>query len=115
VEPPRTTREHLIALDHATATEAVLRDLGPAHSDLEPQLERIDFWRWGHAMVRPKPGFLWDPLRRRARDPVGRVHFAHSDLSGLPLLEEALDQGVRAAEEVAERLGRTFMSLRGAP
>jgi phytoene dehydrogenase-like protein len=114
VEPPRTTREHLIALDHATATEAVLRDLGPAHSDLEPQLERIDFWRWGHAMVRPKPGFLWDPLRRRARDPVGRVHFAHSDLSGLPLLEEALDQGVRAAEEVAERLGRTFSSLRGA-
>jgi hypothetical protein len=32
--------------------------------------------------------------------PVRGVHFAHSDLSGIALFEEAFYHGVRAAEEV---------------
>ena len=39
----------------------------------------------------------------RAR-PVGQLHFAHTDLSGLALFEEAFDHGLRAAREVAEAL-----------
>jgi hypothetical protein len=39
---------------------------------------------------------------------VGDVHFAHSDLSGLPLFEEAQWHGIRAAEEIlAKRAVRT--------
>ena len=87
---------------------------GRAHHGLEAALQRIDVWRWGHAMIRPTPGFLWGTSRRRAAEPLGRVHFAHSDSSGLALFEEALDHGVRAAETVARALGREVSSLREA-
>lgn len=33
--------------------------------------------------------------------PLDRVHFAHSDLSALPLFEEAVFWGARVAAEVA--------------
>ena len=36
-----------------------------------------------------------------AERPLGAVHFAHSDLSALPLLEEAVYWGTRVAAEVA--------------
>jgi hypothetical protein len=35
---------------------------------------------------------------------LGRLHFAHTDLSRLALFEEAFDHGLRAAREVAEAL-----------
>jgi hypothetical protein len=50
-------------------------------------------------MVRPRPGATWSAARRDAALPRGRVHFAHTDLSGIALFEEALDHGVRAARE----------------
>ena len=43
------------------------------------------------------------PERLRAHVPLGDVHFAHTDLSGLPLLEEAQYHGIRAAEEILAR------------
>ncbi|MCS6902528.1 MAG: twin-arginine translocation pathway signal, partial [Myxococcales bacterium] len=58
-----------------------------------------------HAMVQPRPGFLWGPERRAAARPLGRIHMAHCDLSGLALFEESLHHGVRAAEEVILALG----------
>ena len=35
-----------------------------------------------------------------ARQPFRNIHFANTDLSGIPLFEEAFDHGLRAAEEV---------------
>jgi protoporphyrinogen oxidase len=102
---PRAGRERLAAADHAGFCDAILGDLGRAHAGLEDCVERIDVWRWGHAMIRPRPGFIWGPGRRRAAEALGRVHFAHSDLSGLALFEEAFDQGIRAAEEVRAARG----------
>ena len=44
-----------------------------------------------------------------AERPLGRVHFAHSDLSALPLFEEAVYWGARVATEVALALpGKRF-------
>lgn len=110
---PRTARQRLSELEHQDFCDAILADLGRAHEDLEQCVERIDVWRWGHAMVRPVPGFIWGDARRRAMRPVGRVHFAHSDLSGLALFEEAQDRGVRAAEAILNARGRRFASLLG--
>jgi hypothetical protein len=95
----------LRALDQRSAAEAVLADLGRAHEDLEACVERIDVCRFGHAMITPVPGFIWGGAREKAAEPIGRVVFAHSDLSGLPLLEEALDRGVSAAETILRRRG----------
>lgn len=78
----------------------VMRDLSRAHPDLQSHLRRMDVWRWGHAMVQPRVGFLWSRERREAHRARGPIHFAHSDLSGVSLFEEAFHHGVRAADEV---------------
>lgn len=101
-------RRRLFEGDHARLSDLALSDLAPAHGDLSSLVTRVDVMRWGHAMVQPRPGFLWGPERRAAALPLGRVHMAHSDLSGLALFEESLHHGVRAAEEVALALGRTL-------
>ena len=66
--------------------------------------------RWGHAMVRPHPGLISGGALLRAREPLRDIHFAHCDLSGVALFEEALYHGVRAAEEILGRQAReTFL------
>jgi Flavin containing amine oxidoreductase len=110
---PAEARGHLAEMTHPQFVAQILADLVPAHEGLAQAVERIDVWRWGHAMVRPVPGFIWGGARKKAMEPYGRVHFAHCDLSGVALFEEAQDHGVRAGEEVLARLGRDVESLRG--
>lgn len=93
-------RERLLAAGRDEWAEVALADLSRAHPDIRTLTERIDVMRWGHAMIRPRPGFIWSDARRRAAEPHGAIHFANTDLSGVALFEEALSHGVRAAEEV---------------
>lgn len=108
---PRVERELLLESDWKRWADAVVSDLRPAHVDLAPLIDRIDVWRWGHAMVRPVPGLLSSGVLAQAQRPRDRIHFAHTDLSGMALFEEAHFHGVRAAEEVLSAGGRTFESL----
>jgi hypothetical protein len=105
-------RARLRALDWPTCARMVLDDLRPAHPDLEGLVARLDVMRWGHAMVRPAPGLIWDPDFLALAKPFGGVHFAHTELSGLALFEEAQDHGLRAAEEVLAALGHRGGSWR---
>lgn len=101
---PRVARRRLLELGWREWAEVALSDLERAHPRLRDSVQRIDIARWGHAMVRSTPGRVWDGRRIRAAQPVGRVHFAHSDLSGVALFEEAFDRGLQAAKEVVQRL-----------
>ncbi len=83
--------------------EAALADLERAHPDIRELATRIDIARHGHAMVRPTPGFIWG-VRQRFEHSWGHVHFAHADVSGLSLFEEAHFRGTQAAERALERL-----------
>jgi hypothetical protein len=105
-------RARLRALDWPACARMVMDDLRPAHPDLEGLVARLDVMRWGHAMVRPAPGLIWDPEILALAKPFGGIHFAHTELSGLALFEEAQDHGVRAAEEVLAALGRRSGSWR---
>ncbi len=89
-----------------------LTDLTRAHPDLRALTTRLDVMRWGHAMIRPRPGFLWGGARAAAQQPFRGIHFANTDLSGIALFEEAFDHGLRAAEEVLKNRGAAFESLR---
>ena len=100
-------RHRLAAADHAATWEAVVAELGPAHPDLSRLATRMDVWRFGHAMIRPVPGFISGVARRRAAKPYGRIHFAHTDLSGVALLDEAHYHGVRAADAALADIRRT--------
>jgi len=97
---PRRARELLFSADWRHWAEVVVADLRRAHPDIEGLIERLDVWRWGHAMVRPAPGLLRGALLEAARAPLGRLHFAHTDLSGMALFEEAQAWGVRAADAI---------------
>ena len=81
------------------------------HPDLDGAIERIDIWRWGHAMIRPVPGFLADPVRTAAQQLAPPIFHAHSDISGLSLFEEAHYRGVTAAEAAMQTIGHNFTSL----
>jgi phytoene dehydrogenase-like protein len=91
--------------------DAVIADLRPAHRDIAERIQTIDVWQWGHAMVRPEPGFLWGGPREAALASRGRIHFAGADLGGLPIFEEAQWTGVRAAEAACTALGLRFESM----
>lgn len=98
--PPERERRRLLETPWATWAEWILRDLGKAHPDLRQQVTRLDLMRWGHAMVRPRPGFVWGEARQRLLQAQGRVWFAHADLSGYSIFEEANARGAQAAEGV---------------
>jgi hypothetical protein len=102
-------RTRILATPWEGWRDEILRDLVRAHPDLDEHVTTIDVWRWGHAMIRPEPGFLWGGARERAAAPIGRIHFAGADLA-LPLFEEAQWAGVRAAEEILAAAGKPFVS-----
>ena len=56
-------------------------------------------------MIRPTPGTVWHSGRAVLRQGDERIQFAHADVSGLSLFEEANYQGVRAAEVVMRHMG----------
>ncbi len=96
---PATGRRLLMQRTHAEWVDAIIAELELAHPGVRRQIERIDVWRWGHGMAVARPGYLWTDGPARAR-PLGRVHFAHADLTGISTFEEAQFHGDRAAREV---------------
>ena len=109
-------RQKLLEEDHSYWVNLIMQDLLVAHPDLERVVTRIDVYRWGHAMIRPGPGIIWGRESSIRRAPFGNVYFASCDTTGLPLFEEASFSGIRAAEQVLARLGRSFEpSINGLP
>jgi glycine/D-amino acid oxidase-like deaminating enzyme len=99
-ENARTARTRLLETDWRGWADVTLTDMSRAHADIRNLVERLDVMRWGHAMIRPRTGFMWGQARREAAKPFRSIHFAHSELSGVALFEEAFDHGLRAADEV---------------
>ncbi|SNS25882.1 Flavin containing amine oxidoreductase [Sphingomonas laterariae] len=92
--------------------QAMVRDdLLAMHPDLEGAIRAIHIWRWGHAMIRPVPNFLWTTAPAAAAAAQAPFFLAHSDLSGLSLFEEAHYRGQLAAEGAMAHLGHAFASM----
>ena len=83
--------------------DVCLTDVARAHPDIYDLCERIDIMRWGHAMISPRPNFITSETRQKAMKPYRNIHFAHTDLSGIALFEEAFYHGLRAADEILQR------------
>jgi glycine/D-amino acid oxidase-like deaminating enzyme len=96
---PRANRTWLLAQDWRTLRDRVLDDLSRAHPDIRDCARRVDICRMGHAMIRPTPGFLASAARRQLSASRDRLFYAHSDLSGVSIFEEAQYRGVTAADE----------------
>ncbi len=108
---PAAERKRLYELDHAAIAKLVIDDVCKAHPTLRGRVHSVDAWRWGHAMIRPVPGFLWGKERAAALERKDALVCANSDLSGISIFEEAFYRGVVAGEEVLTRKGGSFKSL----
>lgn len=103
-EAPAHARRTLLEADANALARLVLDDLRVAHREIDNCVEHVALRRHGHAMVRPVPGLHTSPARLAARTVRGRVHFGHTDDSGMALFEEAFAQGSRAGREVVAAL-----------
>lgn len=99
-EDTRLGMQKLLSMGWEDMADICLTDLERAHDNIREATERIDIMRWGHAMISPRTGFLFGGEREKARKPFRNIHFAHSDLSGIAIFEEAFHHGLRAVMEL---------------
>lgn len=79
----------------------VLNDLRTAHPGIEQFAEEIDIHVLGHGMVSPVPGFIHGLAKAEAGKSINNtIYFAHSDLSGISIFEEAFHQGINAVNKM---------------
>lgn len=95
-----TSRMNAYARTHANWSSEIVRDLASAHRNIARQIRELNIWIWGHGMIRPSPGFIWSTDRLNAGSSIcNRIHFAHSDVSGISIFEEAFYNGHQSAKK----------------
>ncbi|MBX3604369.1 MAG: FAD-dependent oxidoreductase [Piscinibacter sp.] len=97
-------RRRLLEVPAATWAAEVVAELAAAHPDLPGRVRAIDLMRYGHAMSIPRPGVRGSAALQALAEGGRRVHFAHADLSGYSVFEEAFFHGQRAGALAAVRL-----------
>lgn len=93
-------RTKLFNYEWRDLADVCLTDIARAHPEIYDLCERVDIMRWGHAMISPRPGFIWGSERQKAMKPYRNIHFAHTDMSGIALFEEAFYHGFRTASDI---------------
>lgn len=127
--PSAQARQALYDASWKTSVERLLAQLIPAHPDIRDRVAHVDIMRWGHAMLVPVPGLrsnsplaaLTSPGAALAIGGTGpaaagkglaaadagrstadsRLAFAHSDLAGYSIFEEAFAHGMAAGRIAA--------------
>lgn len=96
---PQAARRWMERASSAEMLELASRDLRAAYGmELASCVERVEITLRGHAMAAPLPGFRSNPGLRALRELDGPILFAHADLSGFSVFEEAAWWGYRAAK-----------------
>ncbi len=93
-------RPRLLDDDWRPWAQLVLDEFAPVHPDLPAKLERIDLMRYGHAMSIPVPGVRSSAALAALAGARGRLRYAHADLSGYSVFEEAMQRGEAAVEGI---------------
>jgi len=104
------SRPRRLLQDRKAWAQEVLADLSVPHPEIRELATRVDIHRHAHAMIRPLPGRLWGGARQVFEQGGAGIQFAHADVSGLSLFEEANYRGVLAAERTLARLGVSYAS-----
>lgn len=98
---PATERKLARDKSHQDWVQMIIDDLKIVHPNIGSATEEINIMLWGHAMAQPLPGFIHGDIRSVMSQSVGRnIHFAHTDLAGISIFEEAFYQGLTAARKV---------------
>jgi protoporphyrinogen oxidase len=81
--------------------DIVIPEMERMHPEITPHIGEVEFWLWGHGMIAPVVGYIWGDSRRNAGANINKnIFFAHTDLSGISIFEEAFHQGINAAQQL---------------
>jgi predicted NAD/FAD-binding protein len=104
---PAAQRAALLGQPWQHWARMVIDDLATTHPDLPGKVEHIDLTLHGHAMSIPTPGVRGHVALKALRDGnTPRLHWAHADLAGYSVFEEAFTAGDAAGRAVALALRR---------
>ncbi|WP_228011995.1 NAD(P)/FAD-dependent oxidoreductase [Flavobacterium hungaricum] len=96
-------RKEIYKRDQEYWKQFVLNDLKIAHPDIEEVTEEIEIFLLGHGMISPAPGFIFGEAKQKAKQNIAqKIYFAHSDLSGISIFEEAFHQGINAVNQILD-------------
>jgi len=99
--PPADSRRYALSLPHEQWVKLITDDMEVAHPGVHALIKDIEVWIWGHGMIRPTVGFITGTNVAAARESKHKnIFFAHSDLSGISIFEEAFYWGNKAADGV---------------
>lgn len=95
---PDAVRRWLVDASPTALMELAVTDLKSVYGrEFWRHADAVEITARGHAMTTPVPGFLSNAGVAALRAADGQVLFAHADLSGLSVFEEAAWWGTRAA------------------
>ena len=97
---PKEERRSAFSKDYAYWANFVANDLEKMHPGLKESILELDIWVWGHGLVGPGIGYLWSEDRKKMQESLGNIHFAHTDISGVSIFEEAQYRGISAAQKI---------------
>lgn len=97
-------RSEMLGASLSSLVDGVVGALDAMHPGLARTVTHVDIARWGHAMIRPRPGHLFGSQLELARAPLGVVMPCATDVAGLPLFEEAFGRGTAAAQWALARV-----------
>lgn len=97
---PQETRRWLETATPEALLDRAAGDLHMAYPNFWPCVERIDITLRGHGMASPTTGYLSNKGLLALREVDGPLQFAHSDLSGYSVFEEAAWWGDVAARRL---------------
>jgi hypothetical protein len=107
---PKEAREEAYRRTYEEWRDIILAELLQVHPELKGQVKHLDVWLWGHGMIRPTPGFIWGDTRKQALQQSPPFFYAHSDMSGVSIFEEANYHGVQTAEALMAHLRHPYRS-----
>lgn len=100
---PREERMAAYRKSYHDWLDIIVPDLEKMHPGIAKTISNLDVWIWGHGMVSPGIDYLWNKKRKEFLKPFGSIEFAHSDMSGISIFEEAQFRGVEAAKRILRK------------
>lgn len=99
----KNTRRDLYKKTKDHWKKVVFEDLKIAHPTIEEDTESIEIHLLGHGMVSPVPDFIYGQAKKDAAKPIDdKIYFAHTDLAGISIFEEAFHQGINAVNQMID-------------
>lgn len=97
----KAARKGFLKMKEEEIKKIIISDLSIAHPNIENEIESIEIYKIGHGMISPTPNFIFSEEKEMAaKDIDNKIFFAHSDLSGISVFEEAFHQGIDVINQI---------------